>query len=990
MGGYRLKEAAGGQVDFSRQLRFSWNGRNLHGHPGDSLASALLASGVRTVGRSFKYHRRRGVMTAGVEEPCAYVTLGSGAWTTPNTKAPMVELVAGLEVHGQNAWPGVGFDLGAASGLLSPFLTAGFYYKTFIGPGRGTRFWMFFERFIRSAAGMGRASREPDPDQYDRANGFCDVLVVGSGPAGLAAAETAAAGGLQVWLVEQDFALGGSLLAESGRIEDRPAADWRAERMAALEASGQVRILSHTTAFGFYDGGVVGLYQHLPGSGEDGHRGRFWVLRAGRTILATGAHERGFAFAHNDRPGVMLASAARTYVNRFRVAPGRRGVVTTCNDSGYAAARDLVTAGIKVVLCDARPEGAPGIDSGDFEVLRGAVPQRVLGRSGVQGVEIGDGSGTVLRQAACDFVAVSGGWNPVLHLACHRGMRPVWHQELAAFLPSKVSAPVNMAGAMRGIWDIDACAASGRVAAANAAATFGRHIDATPQLKPGGWRNPIRPLYEVRLPGQRGAKSFVDLQNDVTAADLRQAVQEGYGSAEHLKRYTTLGMSPDQGKTGNVIGLGILATARGVPAGTTGVTGFRPPYDPIELGALAGRLRGRHFLPTRRTPAHDWHYRQGAPMLDTGLWRRPWYYPQMGEGLEEAYIREAAAVRESVGFTDVSTLGKIAVQGPDAGIFLDRIYVNGFSGLPVGRARYGVMLRDDGFVLDDGTVWRLGEHEFFMTTTTAQAGPVMVWLERLLATRFAELRVHVTSVSDQWAGMAIAGPRAREVLAQLVRGIDVSAAAFKFMAVREGRIQVGEGDADCRVARITFSGELGYEIYVGADHADAVMEAVSERVAAAGGVPYGLEALGALRIEKGHVTAAELDGRVTLEDAGLGRMASKKKAYIGQMMATRPALDPLNRPQLVGIHPVEEGATFRAGSILCAPEAVEKHGVGWITAVTHSPALGHWIGLGFAEGGAGAWEGRHAVAANPVDGQETEVQLVSPHMYDPEGERQRD
>lgn len=991
MSGYRL--AAGGVIDRERSVEFLWEGRSLKGHPGDSLASALIASGVRIVGRSFKYHRPRGMFSAGVEEPCAYVTLGTGAARTPNTKAPMVELVEGLRAQGQNAWPNVRFDIGAASGLLSPFLPAGFYYKTFVGPAKGTRFWMFCEHFIRRAAGMGIASRLPDPAHYERANAFCDLLIVGSGPAGLAAAETAGRAGMRVILAEQDFALGGSTLAEpeSVTVEGVAVAHWRQDRLTALQAMSNVRIFPRTTVFGLYDGGVAGLHERLADEDASGYRGRFWVVHARDTLVAAGAHERGFAFVGNDRPGVMLASATRTYVNRFGVAPGKRIVVATNNDSGREVAADLAGAGLSVTLADARLETGFDGTHGGVTQIRGVVPGRVLGRRAVRGVELvaADGNGGPQHTIDCDILAVSGGWNPVLHLVSQRGVRPEWQPETASFGLPEGALPVRVAGAAAGCATAEACQLSGRREAVAVARTLGFSADEVPPAASAADGVPVRPLYEVRLRGDRGMKSFVDLQNDVTAADIRLAVQEGFDSPEHLKRYTTLGMSPDQGKTGNVIGIGILAECCRTSPAECGTTTYRPPFEPVEIGALAGRARGRGFRPVRRTPAHNFHNRIGAVMVDTGLWRRPWYYAALGEGLDEAYVREAETVRDAVGIVDVSTLGKIAVQGPDAGRFLDHVYVNGFSKLPVGRARYGVMLRDDGIVFDDGTAWRLAEHDYFVTATTAQAGPVMHWLEKLLATRFPHLRIHVTSVTDQWSGAAVAGPRSRDVLKAVVAGIDLSDEGLPFMGVREGKLEIGGGAVACRIARISFSGELGYEIYVEADYGEPAMDRLLGAVKDAGGAAYGLEALGALRIEKGHVTVAELDGRVTLADAGLGRMASRTKAYIGRTLSQRAELRKDNRPQLVGLHPVDPAERFSAGAIICAENSVAGHGEGWITGVTHSPALGHWIGIGFATGGAEAWKDRIAVAADPVRDRSTRIRVVSPHMFDAEGERIR-
>ena len=989
MTGFRL--ASGGRIDRNNPVRFQWDGRTLDGFRGDTIASALLASGERIVGRSFKYHRPRGVYSAGVEEPNAYVTLGAGAHATANAKATATELQDGMRVSGQNAWPSVRLDLGSAAGVFSPFLPAGFYYKTFIGPFRGTGFWMACERFIRRAAGMGRASRKPDPDHYERANAFCDVLVVGTGPAGLAAAETAAMAGLDVILVEQDFVPGGSLLFESSTIEGAPSDDWLTGRLSFLNACSGVRVMPRTTAFGLYDGDVAGLIERPPESGDGAEhevRGRFWVVRARCTLLATGAIERGFAFHNNDLPGIMTASAIRAYAGRFGVGCGRHVVLATNNDSAHDVARDLIRTGIRVTVADSRNEAHPtGVEG--CEVLRGCVLQRAEGRRGVRGAVVAPVTGGPARRIPCDAIGVSGGWNPAVHLACHRGVKPEWDEALGGFVAPGGLDGIEVAGAARGIWDADTASRSGRAAASRAARRLGMAVDAPPMPEAGGWQAPLRPLYEVQVSGRRGSKSFVDLQNDVSAADIRLSAAEGYFEAEHVKRYTTLGMSPDQGKTSNVVGLGILAAARGIPLPDCGTTGFRPPYDPVEIGALAGRSRGRSFRPVRRVPAHAWHYRNAAVMIEAGVWRRPQFYPRQGEGLEEAYVREASVARERVGLADVSSLGKIAVQGPDAGRFLDHVYVNLFSTLPIGRARYGIMLRDDGIVLDDGTTWRVGPQDWFMTTTTAQATRVMAWMEGLLATRFQGLRVHLTSVTDQWSGVSLAGPRSRAVLEAVIDGVDLSDDGFPFMGVREGHLRAADGRMHCRIARISFSGELGYEVYVGSDYAEASMEALQSAVENEGGALYGLEALGTLRIEKGHVTAAELDGRVTLGDAGLARMASRKKPFIGKTLASRPELLNEARPQLVGIFPANRAETFHSGAILCETGGVRGHGVGWITAVTHSPALGHWIGLGFATGGARHDEVRTLVATDPVRNKDTRVEIVSPHMFDPRGERLR-
>lgn len=987
--------SSGGRIDRSEVLRFTWDGRAMSGHPGDSLASALMANGEKVLGRSFKYHRPRGTMSAGVEESGAMVTVGEGARQDPNVKAPMQELYSGLIATGQNAWPNVRFDLGETNNLFGRFLVAGFYYKTFMGIppfewGKGTAIWMWYEKLIRKAAGMGTASREADPDHYEHGHDFCDLLVVGSGPAGMSAALAAAEYGLDVILVEQDWELGGNLLLQaSGETENR-----RQEMVAALQNAG-VRIMRRTTAFGLYDNGVAGLLEqatdHLRNPDPFQPRQRFWTVRAKQTVLACGAIERHIAFGNNDRPAVMNASAGRAYLNRYGVLPGEQIIVATNNDSAYSSAIDLAAAGAEVSLLDARSilpgELAERAGEAGVSVRTNTAPLKAKGHSAVRGLELAVATGSGWKAQGsepCDLVLVSGGWSPTLHLMSHRGVKPKWNAENACFLAPAVHDTIHMAGSAAGFWRAPECESSGAAAGSAAASALGKKAKTISLPAVGGWDLAIKPLYEIRVPGRK-LKCLVDPQHDVTAEDIRLAHREGFVSVEHLKRYTTLGMATDGGKMGNIIGLALMAEALGREISEVGTTTFRPPYTPVSIGALRGRSVDEHFRPLRRTPMHDWNLAHGATMTMAGLWHRPWYFARQGETISEAYVRETETTRKSVGLCDVTSLGKIAVQGPDATEFLNRIYTNPFAKLPIGKARYGIMLRDDGFVMDDGTTWRLSETEYFMTTTTAHAGKVMVWLEELLQTRWQDLKVHVTSVSEQWAGCAVAGPSSREILAACVADPAVMEnEAFPFMGVIETTLQ---GDIPCRIARISFSGELAYEAYVPADYATAMMELLWPRVEDKDGCLYGLEALGAMRIEKGHVTGAELDGRVTIEDAGLDKMASPKKSFIGSALRNRPDMTTEDRPRLVGIFPKNRSEKFNAGAILCDSNNVSGLGEGWITGVTHSPAMGHWIGIGFISGGHEAWTGKTAIAADPVRKGNVEVELVSPHMYDPSGER---
>ena len=982
----------GGQIDRSTPVDFSFDGRSYQGFAGDTLASALLANNVRLIGRSFKYHRPRGLIAAGSEEPNGIVELRSGARREPNTRATMIELYQGLEAESQNRWPSLDFDLLSINSFLSPFLTAGFYYKTFMWP---AALWeKLYEPMIRRAAGLGKASGLDDPDHYEKSTLFCDVLVIGSGPAGLMAARAAARSGARVVLAEEDSALGGRLLGDQRTIDGMSSAEWAAKMAAELEAEPDVRILRRTAVFGVYDGGTYGALErvsdHLAEPHHHAPRQRLWRIVAKRAVLAAGAIERPLVFGNNDRPGIMLAGAVRTYLNRFGVASGSNAIVFVNNDDAASTVSELAAAGVSVsALVDPRPVMSPVVESlakkTGIRVISGGSVERALGSKSVSGAEIRLQDGSLLT-LPCDLIAMSGGWNPSVHLTTHLNGRPVWNSSIAAFVPGAVPPGMAVAGSASGALSLADAITMGDSFGQDAAiaAGFKAKKSALPSVEPES--TAIQPLW--RVVNARG-KSFVDFQNDVSVLDIELAEREGFRSVEHLKRYTTLGMATDQGKTANVNGLALMAEFTAKAIENVGTTVMRPPFSPVAIGAFGGHHREKNFKPTRLPPSHEWAVEQGAVFVEAGYWLRAQYYPKPGEkDWLETVTREVKAARSSVGVCDVSTLGKIDIQGADAAEFLERVYINGWKNLAIGRARYGLMLREDGIVMDDGTTTRLGEDHFFMTTTTANAAKVMQHLEFCHQWLWPDLDVQMISATEQWAQFSLAGPHVRDVLLKLVDPEhDISNAAFPYMAA--GEITVC-GGTRARLYRLSFSGELAFEIGVPSRHGDALIRKIMEAGAEYGITPYGTEALGVMRIEKGHVAGAELNGISTAGDLGLGRMMSTKKDYIGRVLAGRPALVDPNRPVVVGFRPVDRKRRIRAGAhfIRQGLEAAAQNDEGYMTSVAFSPSIGHWIGLGFLARGPERM-GEIIRACDPIRGEEYLVEVVSPIFYDPEGEKLR-
>jgi len=910
-------------------INFSFDGKAYTAREGDTLAAALLRNGVGLVGRSFKYHRPRGIMTAGVEEPNALVTVGEGGRAEPNTRATDVFVYEGLVAKSQNRWPNLSFDVGAVFGLAAPALSAGFYYKTFFGSAKK---WMFYEYFIRKAAGLGNAPTQADPDRFSQRAAFCDVLVVGAGPAGMQAALDAAEGGKRVILVEQDNILGPSLIRDPQELD----ASWIEATAVRIRAAGG-RILTRTTASGYWEHDLVTLTQRISEPGQipaNDIAQRLWHVRAGQVILATGSIERPMAFAHNDRPGVMLSQAVRSYVRRFGVVPGKRVVIATNNDDAYKTAQALKDAGAQIVaILDARPAPA-GANSG-HRVYNSAVPLSTHGaRHCLKNVSASVDGETMEWDA--DLLAVSGGFTPVVHLHMQAGGTLDWNEDAQAFIPATSLQNVTTIGGA-----------------------------AEPQ-----------PIFKM-VPVSKPKKSFIDFQNDVTLADVDLAWAEGYRSVEHLKRYTTLGMATDQGKLSNMAALGRLAEKQGVAIPEAGLTTFRPPYTPVTMGLIAGAGAKDAGAHVRRLALYDVHAAKNPIWQPLGYWFRPRAYPIGGESLAQAALREAKAVRNNVGMTDVSTLAKFEVSGPDAAAFLDIICATTVSKLAVGRGRYTFMLREDGIVFDDGTVWRLDENRYLLTSSTGGADRMATHISYVRQYLCPHLRVSAVNVQEHHAGIAIAGPTAKAVLAALI-GEEPPRHMSTVPAVIVGVPVI--------ILAASYSGERAFEIYIGASDAATVWAASETQVMTQGGALYGLEAMEFLRIEKGHlVVGGEVDGRMTPHDLALDKMLNKAGGYIGASGLARPALFEAGRRQLVGLEAI--AGDIPEGSMLIPSEGASPQG--HVSAAAFRILEGGSVALGQLVDGFSR-HGEILIASSPTRGQKARVRVVAPHFYDPAGERYRD
>jgi len=953
----------GGRIDRSQPLRFSFNGKAFEGYAGDTLASALLANGVSLINRSFKLHRPRGIIGSGAEEPNAIMQIGTGSATTPNLRATQVELHEGLRANSTKGWPGLRFDVGAINNVFSRMFGAGFYYKTFMYP---QVMWKYYEKFIRRSAGFGKAPAHPDPDRYEHRNAHCDVLVAGAGPAGLMAALTAARSGARVIIADEQCEFGGSLLHSNETIGSKSCSEWLQDTLTEIGRFEDVLLLRRSTVFGYHDHNFLTIAESCGGS----VRQRLWRVRAKQVILAQGAFERPLVFCNNDRPGVMLASAVSTYINRYAVCPGKQAVVFTNNDSAYQAALDLHSAGATVAaVVDSRPHGAAALgdavkDAG-IPVLQGHLLTDVTGTRRVTAVRIAKWSGAQDATAkatisiSCDLIAMSGGWNPAVHLHSQSGGKNVWDESLHCFVPGVAAQASNSAGAMNGKWSLRDCLQDGLAAANEAVSRCSLRQDA-PELPVVSEvaMNPPEPLWRVpatRDP-DRCPKQFLDYQNDTCVSDVRLAVREGYRNVEHVKRYTALGFGTDQGKLGNINGMAVLAECLNETIPNVGTSTFRPPYTPVSFGVCAGESVGDLYDPVRKTAIHACHESAGAEFEVVGQWHRPWYFPRQGEDLHAAVARECLATRQSLGMLDASTLGKIDVQGKDAVLFLERIYTHNVGKMKIGRCAYGIMLGEDGMVMDDGVMARVSAERFYLTTTTGGAASVMSWLESWLQTEWPELDVFLTSLTDHYSTIAVAGPNSRRLLQKLACSNDLGQDRFAFMTLQAAEL----AGIPVQLFRVSFSGELAFEINVDSNHAAYMWQTM------------------------------HTDGSVTPVDLRMNWLLSKDKDFLGKRSLSRPDCLREDRKQLVGLL-AEDGMTVvpEGTQLVDDPAAAKPVPMcGHVTSSYMSACLGHPIALALVTGGFSRMD--QTVHASLADGTSIPVRIVSPVFYDPKNERQHD
>jgi len=987
-----------GYINRNKKISFKFNGKKYGGYEGDTLASALLANGVHLVGRSFKYHRPRGFIGAGVDEPNAHVQLYSGAKTEPNAIATTVELVDGLVATSQNCWPSVSFDFGAINNFLSKFFPAGFYYKTFMWP---KSFWYkIYEPIIRNAAGLGIAPLKPDPDRYEHKFEYCDILVVGSGPSGLSSALAAAKNGASVVLAEDKPRFGGSLLNDEVTIGNKKGKDWADETIMQLKSMSNVTVKNRSQVFGYYDHNMMVMFErtkdHIAKPAKFTPRQRLWYIRAKEVIISTGSIERPLVFGNNDRPGIMLASAAKEYMKVYGVVVGKKPIVFTNNDSGYDTAIDFKKNGIDPIVIDIRENSNSSVVQEaknlniDIKFSYGVVNAK--GYKKVNSAVIGklnkEKSGYEnLENITCDCICVSGNWTPTVHLSSQSGNKLKFDEKINAFIPNQSRQNESTIGSANGSYTLKKTLEEGFDKGFNLSKKItGKNLKtSTPTSNERSYGQQDK-FWCMPLPKNKKYKRCVDFQNDVYVSDIELAVREGFRSIEHVKRYTTLGMATDQGRTSNLNGLQLVSNIEKKIVPEVGHTTFRPPYTPVTIGAIVGREVGIHYRPTRKSPIHAWHKKNNAVFVDAGLWLRPRYYKQDQETLNDAAKREAKNVRNNVGVCDVTSLGKIDIKGPDSAEFLNRIYTNAWKKLPVGKARYGVMLREDGIVFDDGTTTRISENHYHMTTTTAQAVNVLSHLEYYLQVVWPELNVNVLSITEQWAGVALAGPNSRNLLSKLFPDVDVSNEGIPFMGFKEADLF----GVPARIFRISFSGELAYELNVESGYGIFMWEKIMELGKEMNLEPYGTEALSTLRIEMGHVAGSEIDGRVIASDLSLEGMLSKKKDFIGKRSLSRTAFLNPEREKIVGVIPLDKKTMIPEGSHLVRVNNAELPNpkLGHISASCWSVEYNNPFSLAILKDGKKKI-GEKLYALSPLKKKSIPVEIVSSHYVDPKGERVR-
>lgn len=993
---YRLDNI--GLINRDKKISFKFNGKKYFGYEGDTLASALIANGIHLIGRSFKYHRPRGFFGAGVDEPYAIVQLYRNGETDPNCRATEQELFEGLEAKSVNCWPSVKFDIGAINNFLNRFLPAGFYYKTFMWP---KSFWYrIYEPFIRRAAGFGVASTNHDKERYEHKYEHCDLLVAGSGPSGLASAYAAAKNGANVILAEDKPRFGGSLLTNEANIGNQSGKDWAEKIIAELEEMPNVILKKRSEVFGYYDHNMLVMSErvsdHLPKSEKYTPKQRLWYIRAKEVVISSGSIERPIVFGNNDTPGVVLSSAAREYLKVYGALVGKKPLIFTNNDSAYETAIEFKKNGINPLVLDSRrnPDSeiiteakSLGIDIKFSYVVVSAKGYKKVKSADIAKISESKKNLDKIENINCDCICVSGFWTPTLHLASQSGNKTKFNEDIDAFVPHKSKQKETTLGSAKGVFTLEETLKSSFEAGYEISKKITNNDNkfAIPQVSEKKHSKHDK-FWCVPLPEGKTYKRFLDFQNDVTVSDIELALREGYRSIEHVKRYTTLGMATDQGKTSNLNGLQLVSSIENKIVPSVGHTTFRPPFTPVTIGAIVGREIGKHSKSTRKSPMHKWHEKNNAVFVDAGIWLRPRFYKRGNENLFEASKREAKNVRKNVGVCDVTTLGKIDIKGPDSAEFLNRVYTNAWLKLPIGKARYGVMLREDGIVMDDGTTTRISQNHYHMTTTTAQAANVLSHLEYYLQIVWPNLNVNVVSVTEQWAGAAIAGPNSRNLLKKLFPEIDVSNEGLPFMGYVEGNLF----GVKARIFRISFSGELAYEVNVRSDNGNFMWEKIIEVGEEFKIQPYGTEALSTLRIEMGHVAGSELDGRTIPYDNGLEGLVSKKKDFIGKRSLNKKAFISSDRQKLVGVIPLDKKTSIPEGSHLVkdANAKLPNPKLGHISASCWSVEYNNPFSLAILKDGKNMI-GKKLYALCPLKKKSIPVEIVSSHYVDPKGERVR-